>query len=177
MLGFMSDCRARIQAGCKADGEGIGMKAESRNRVYVASSWRNATQPAVVAALRLAGFFVYDFREPGVSQLGFSWSAIDDNWKDWDAESFRVALQHPSAQRGFAFDMTALLASAATVLVLPCGRSAHLELGYAVGAGQRTYVLSEDTHIEPELMYLMCSGICLSIAELISTMSRDLVEV
>ncbi|MCQ2145827.1 MAG: hypothetical protein MJY72_08790 [Bacteroidales bacterium] len=34
-------------------------------KIYVASSWRNPHYPAVVAALRDAGFDVYDFRNPG----------------------------------------------------------------------------------------------------------------
>lgn len=32
--------------------------------IYVASSWRCARQPAVVAALRAAGHEVYDFKNP-----------------------------------------------------------------------------------------------------------------
>jgi hypothetical protein len=39
-------------------------------RVYVASSWRNGQQPAVVAALRAAGHEVYDFREPRQATTG-----------------------------------------------------------------------------------------------------------
>ena len=41
-------------------------------------------------------------------------------------------------------DMAALRSADATVLVLPCGRSAHLELGWAAGSGQRTVVLLDD---------------------------------
>ena len=39
------------------------------------------------------------------------------------------------------------------VLVMPCGRSAHLEAGYFVGAGKRLIILINDS--EPELMYKM----------------------
>jgi hypothetical protein len=51
------------------------------------------------------------------------------------------------------------------VLVLPCGRSAHLELGYAAGLGQRTAVLMLEP-CEAELMYLLVDRLCLSIDEL-----------
>ena len=54
-----------------------------------------------------------------------------------------------------------------TVLVLPCGRSAHLELRYAAGMGQRTAVLMLEPQ-EPELMYGLCDHICLSMVELLS---------
>jgi hypothetical protein len=67
--------------------------------------------------------------------------------------------------------MNALRAADITVLVLPCGRSAHLELGYATGAGQCTIVLLDDPMSEPELMYLMNSHICTSLAEVVAAVS------
>ena len=96
-------------------------------KIYVASSWRNNLQPRVVVALREAGHEVYDFRHPAPGNTGFRWSEIAPDWEDWTAEQFREALSHPVAARGFGFDMAALANSDACVLVLPCGRSAHLE--------------------------------------------------
>jgi hypothetical protein len=55
----------------------------------------------------------------------------------------------------------------ATVLLLPCGRSSHLELGYACGAGQRTLVLLDNPMSEPELMYLMTTKICVTLVEVL----------
>ena len=57
-------------------------------------------------------------------------------------------------------------AADATILVLPCGRSAHLELGYAAGLGQITGVLMNGPD-EPELMYKARSFIADSIDEVI----------
>jgi hypothetical protein len=138
-------------------------------KIYVASSWRNWTQPAVVAALREAGHEVYDFRNPAPGDNGFGWRQLGlGDAKEWTPEIFREALRHPVARRGFDLDMNALRACDACVLVLPCGRSAHLELGWATGAGKRTLVLTAETLDEPELMYLMHDGICLSIDEVIA---------
>lgn len=148
------------------------MSEHKRLKVYVASSWRNPRQGAVVAALRQAGHDVYDFRAPALGQDGFSWSEIDLNWQTWTPRKFREALQHLAAKRGFSFDVRALASADATVLVLPCGRSAHLELGYAAGSGQRTFVLCDSTLDEPELLYLMATGICLDIAELLDELQR-----
>jgi hypothetical protein len=67
--------------------------------------------------------------------------------------------------------MNALRAADVTVLVLPCGRSAHLELGYATGAGQLTLVLFADTIDEPELMYLMNTRICTSVDEVVANVT------
>jgi hypothetical protein len=139
-------------------------------RIYVASSWRNENaQQNTVAALRAAGHDVYDFRNPKPGDNGFAWRQIDPD-RDWlkDPARFRVGLEHPVAQHGFRLDMSALTYADATVLVLPCGRSAHLELGYAVGAGQRTVVLLDSPMSEPELMCLACDALCVSIDEVLS---------
>ncbi len=138
-------------------------------RIYVASSWRNeVVQQETVATLRAAGHDVYDFRNPEPGDNGFSWRQIDPD-REWlkDPARFRAGLEHPVAQHGFRLDMSALTSADATVLVLPCGRSAHLELGYAVGSGQRTIVLLDTPMSEPELMYLACDAMCVSIGEVL----------
>lgn len=147
--------------------------------IYVASSWRNKSQQMVVAALRAAGHEVYDFRHPRPGDNGFAWSDLegkapgmraDGAWQDWTPEEFRAALDLPRAREGFALDMDALRACDACVLVLPCGRSAHLELGWAAGAGKRTLVLFTQQD-EPELMYRMLDGVCVSVPEVIAMLS------
>ena len=115
--------------------------------------------------LREQGFDVYSFRNPAPGDDGFHWSEIDPAWESWTPEQYREALQHPLAQVGFAQDKRALQMADVTVLVLPCGRSAHLELGYAAGQGQHTAVLMLEPN-EPELMYLLCDRICLTMDEL-----------
>lgn len=139
-------------------------------RVYVASSWRNTRQPAVVAALRAAGHAVYDFRHPAPGNEGFQWSAIDPAWRAWTPEAFLAALEHPLAVDGFALDWAALTACDACVLVLPCGRSAHLELGVAAGAGKRTVILLADG--EPELMYRLADAVCTTIDMVVVAVTR-----
>lgn len=134
-----------------------------KNLIYVASSWRNPRQASVVAALRKDHGLhaVYDYRQPAPGNDGFHWSEIDSAWKDWSGAHLSKALDHPIAESGFKSDMDALQAATAVVLVLPCGRSAHLELGYATGAGKMTLVywpkdVGPSNGGEPELMYRMC---------------------
>jgi nucleoside 2-deoxyribosyltransferase len=122
-------------------------------KVYVASSWRNQLQPAVVAALREAGHDVNDFKNPAPGNNGFHWPEIDENWQAWTPEQLREAHKHPIAEAGFKLDMDALTGADACVLVMPSGRSAHIEAGYAVGAGKPTCILLAEG--EPELMYKM----------------------
>jgi hypothetical protein len=140
--------------------------------IYVASSWRNKRYPAVLDALRSAGHDVYDFRHPAPGDHGFSWHECAVNEELVDPKHFRDdVLTRARPRQAFTSDMSALHRAKATVLVLPCGRSAHLELGYAVGAGQSTFVLMDERVDEPELMYLMCSKIVVSVDELITALS------
>jgi hypothetical protein len=120
--------------------------------IYVASSWRNHYQPGIVHALRRCGHDVYDFRHPKPGTGGFAWADIDSEWKSWTPEQYREALKHPIAEAGYALDIAALKACDACVLVLPSGRSASWEFGYAMGQGKRGYVMQLG-ECEPELMY------------------------
>lgn len=141
-------------------------------KIYVASSWRNKHQPQVVAALRAAGHEVYDYRHPEPGNEGFAWSEIDPGWQQWSTEQFREALDHPVAQHGYSLDFTALWQADAVVLVLPCGRSAHLEMGYGCGAGKHTVVYSPERH-EPELMYKLCTlGVVATMTELLGVLEE-----
>lgn len=134
------------------------------SRIYVASSWRNTYQPSVVEALRDDGHEVYDFKNPPHGMGGFAWKDLDPNWEKWTTEAYRnQLLTSEVASHGFMSDFRAMLWADTCVLVMPCGRSAHLELGYMAGAGKRTIILLSDG--EPELMNLLANDICVSLAE------------
>lgn len=134
--------------------------------VYVASSWRNTFQPAVIATLKSAKIDCYDFRNPEPGDKGFAWSEIDPDWLTWTPEQYVKQLDHLRAVDGFAKDFAAMERADTFVLILPCGRSAHLELGWAVGAGKRTAILL-DERPEPELMYKMVDYLATSLFDLL----------
>ena len=123
------------------------------SKIYVASSWRNERQPEVVALLRECGHEVYDFRNPKEGDKGFHWSEIDPNWKNWTPEEYIEALDHPIAEAGYKSDFDAMLWAEVFVGVMPFGRSASLEMGWAAGQNRPTYLLLSDG--EPELMVKM----------------------
>ena len=58
-------------------------------RIYLASSWRNQAQPAIVGVLRKNGHEVYDFKNPPNGAGGFSWLDIDKDWENWTAKEYR----------------------------------------------------------------------------------------
>src|SRR3546814_3929152 len=120
----------------------------------------------MVGLLRGWGHEVYDFRNPPHGEGGFAWSRIEADWQGWDARVFRdQLLSHPSAAAGYLSDYRAMEWADTVVCLLPCGRSAHLELGWAAGRGKRTVVVLADG-CEPELMYMMCGHLVVSEVEL-----------
>lgn len=146
-------------------------------RIYVASSWRNETQPGVVNWLRALGHEVYDFRHPRTGgpadprtlERGFHWSEIDPDWQEWSVERYRQNLLGSQvAADGFAGDWSAMNWADTGVLVLPSGRSSHLEAGYFTGhpSKQLHVLLPPEGRMEPELMYLMADGLHLHIGDL-----------
>lgn len=146
------------------------------NKVYVASSWRCALQPAVVTALRCVGIDCYDFRHPAPGNEGFHWSEVMPSYRRVgpgspeqlaDADEYLEALRHPIAEAGFAADFDAMQECDTCVLVLPCGRSAHLELGWFVGQGRRTAILLDGPTVVPELMYKMVDYVAPTLIDLL----------
>lgn len=136
--------------------------------VYVASSWANPLQVAVCAALKSAGIDHYDFKNPPHGEGGFHWSHVMPSYDPGRREAgtseqladmyeYLDALQTDVAEAGFHSDYDAMEKADTFVLVLPCGRSAHLELGWAWGANKRTAILLDgamnDNKVTPELMY------------------------
>lgn len=139
-------------------------------RIYVASSWRNEHQPGVVSILRQWGHEVYDFRNPP-GGAGFGWEQVNPDWKPTgdlrgavDPRAWREMLNHPIAKAGYASDKAAIEWCDAILYVLPCGKSASWELGYATALGKKPFVLALDL-VEPELMF-MEAAILVSMAEL-----------
>lgn len=127
--------------------------------IYVASSWRNHLQQGVVGKLRAAGLEVYDYQNPLSGERGVSWREISPAWQDWTPREWRDALNHPVAQHNFRQDKEAIDRADCCVLVLPCGRSAHLEAGYCAGQGKPVYTLALE-RVEPELMALLLGPYC-----------------
>ena len=141
-------------------------------KIYVASSWRNQYQPEVVRRLRAEGFAVHNVYEGGKpvpDDHNFDWARVGCSpEKQYPSpEKYRDALRHLIAVDVFNKDMAALRDCDVCVLVLPSGRSAHLEAGWAAGAGRLVLALVPES-IEPELMYSMFETVCISVDELIT---------
>lgn len=141
-------------------------------KIYVASSWRNYLQAGIVSALRSIGHEVYDFRNPKPGDNGFHWRDIHPNYMNWTPEEFKAGIKTPIAQEGFMSDFAAMQWADTGVLVLPSGRSSHLEAGYFSGAGKPWYIVMFGA-VEPELMYNMATGIFTTMDELFDVFYQE----
>jgi len=133
-------------------------------KIYVASSWRNQLQPPVVKYLRAHGHRVYDFRNPKEGDNGFHWSDIDPDWEAWTSRKYLECLSHPVAEKGFKSDFDAMKWADVFVGVMPFGRSAAIEMGWASGQNKTTILLLESG--EPELMVKCFDHICCDLHEI-----------
>lgn len=97
----------------------------------------------------------------------------DDYWKAYEKEkghSYVEALSGYSASHVFGFDKHHLDTASAAILVLPAGRSGHLELGYMAGRGAYTAILLTPEYEDErfDVMYKFANRVTydlLSIAE------------
>lgn len=147
-----------------------------KRKIYVASSWRNTIYPSVLAALIGAGHECYDFRNPRDGNNGFSWRDVDPDWLYWSPERYVEKIVSPIARAGFDLDKAALDWCDTCVLVLPCGRPAHLEAGYAAGQRKDVVFLLHPDKFEPELMYLLGTATAVDIFSLLAileTLTRE----
>lgn len=75
----------------------------------------------------------------------------DDSWQKYETlrgRSYKEALRGYAANHVFNFDHHHLRRATHVVLVMPAGKSGHLELGFAVGQGKKAYVLFPEKYEE-----------------------------
>ena len=123
--------------------------------IYLIGSLRNPAVPLLAEDLRFAGFDVFD-----------DWYAAgpeaDDRWRDYEnarGHTYAQALQGYAAQHVFRFDKYHLDRCDAAVLLMPCGKSGHLELGYMIGQGKPGFVLFDEIPERYDVMLAFASGV------------------
>ena len=80
----------------------------------------------------------------------------DDYWKSYEiarGHSYQEALSGYAARHVFEFDKHHLDRCDAALLVLPAGKSGHLELGYVIGSGKRGFILLDGEDVRFDVMY------------------------
>jgi hypothetical protein len=132
-------------------------------KIYLMGSLKHDVVPTVAWELREHGFDVFD-----------DWHAsgpeADHHWRNYEVakgNNYRDALQAPFANHAFDFDKWHIDESDVGVLVMPAGKSGHLELGYMIGRGKRGYILMDKEPEGWDMMYKFAHGIFYDINQLV----------
>ena len=119
-------------------------------KIYIASSWKNSSWLLSIASLfRSWGHEVDLFCDESSKRFVFCFSQIDN----YETLTQQTALQEPMFQKAFCEDRKWIDWCDVVVMILPCGNSAHLEAGYAKGAGKRLYIVGDFQPGEFDVMY------------------------
>lgn len=118
-------------------------------KVYLIGSLRNPKIPHLGKVIRDSGFDVFD------DWFGAGERA-DDAWQEYEqvrGRSYPEALRGLAAENIFNFDIRHLNEANIGVLILPAGKSGHLELGNLIGQRKPCYVLFEEEPKRWDVMY------------------------
>ena len=132
--------------------------------LYLIGSLRNPEIPYIGNRLREIGFEVFD-----------DWFAggkiADDEWQAYETvrgHSYKQALRGYAASHVFDFDLHHLNRADIGLLVLPSGKSCHLELGYLIGQGKPGYVLFDSVPERFDVMYKFATNVFFDLEELLN---------
>lgn len=138
------------------------------NKIYIIGSMRNPEIPILANDLRKNGFNVFDdWYSPGPE--------ADDKWQEYEKQRgrhYKEAIRGHHARTVFNFDKSHLDDCDAGILVMPAGRSGHIELGYLAGQKKTTYVLFDKEPERFDVMYQFVDDIFFSKKELIDELTR-----
>jgi hypothetical protein len=122
-----------------------------KKKIYI-GALKNAEITSIAAELR-PKYDVFDqwiTPGPDADQYLFEYSKK----RGWN---YKEALTCDAAKNNFDFDKRHIDSADIVVMVMPAGKSAHLELGYSIGIGKEAHILFDK---EPERFDLMYNCSC-----------------
>lgn len=135
-------------------------------RIYLIGSLENPRLPEIGNTLRDDGHTVFDDWFAGGPDADKEWRKYEEG----RGRSFEEALKGEAANNIFQFDYRHLNESDAAVLVLPAGKSGHMELGYMIGSGKWGFILLDDS-VPPkwDVMYCFAHHVTRNLSDLRNT--------
>ena len=135
--------------------------------IYLIGSLRNPEVPKVAKILRDAGHDVFD-----------DWYAAgpeaDDHWMQYEKDrgsDFARALDGYAARHVYEYDKSHLDRCGVGVLLMPAGKSGHLELGYMIGQGKPGYILLPSEPERYDVMYNFARGVYSNVDSLLKALA------
>jgi hypothetical protein len=135
---------------------------------YLIGSLKNPQIPEIGNAIRALGLEAFD------DWWGAGHEA-DDWWQRYEntrGRTYKEALAGFAAQTVFNFDKRHLDRCDGAILVLPAGRSGHLEFGYAVGSGKKGFILFDKTPERYDVMYNFATDVYFDLKDLLNELAK-----
>lgn len=137
--------------------------------VYIIGALKNPNILEVAKKIRAEGHEVYDeWYCPGKN--------ADLHWQEYctfNGLSYSQALKGWHAKQVFEIDKFHLDRCDAAILVLPAGKSGHMELGYIKGLGKKGYILLDGEPEKFDIMYKFSDLVTTDLQEIISEISNQ----
>ena len=138
-------------------------------KIYIMGSLRNPRIPIIANRFEKEGHDVF-------ADWFASGPETDDYWKTYEESRGRTyfqALKGKAAKNTFEFDKKWLDWADTVVMVLPAGRSAHMEFGRAVGQGKPAYVLFDEEPVDRwDVMYQFATDVYDDLEVLVEELSE-----
>lgn len=138
--------------------------------IYIIGALRNPKVPEFANALEAEGFEAFaDWFSPGPD--------ADDFLRDYSharGRSYKQALASYAAQHVFHFDKLHIDRADAAIMIMPAGKSGHLELGYCIGQGKPGYILFDAEPERFDVMHLFATEIFFDQNDLFQTLKKAL---
>jgi hypothetical protein len=134
-------------------------------KIYLASSWKNADSVRHFENLLLKhGHHVDCFCTNNPER--FTYSPKNLNLEDYNEKTY---LELPQVKRIYLENKKWLDWCNVVIMIHPCGRSSHLEAGYAIGSGKKLLIFVPSfTQGEFDAMYLFADLITDSMEEILT---------
>lgn len=135
---------------------------KNKKTVYIIGSLRNEKIPHIANEIRKLGFEVFDdWFSPGPE--------ADEFWRKYEkirGSTYKQALNNWAGKHIYEFDKFHIDRSHIGILIMPAGKSGHLELGYMIGQGKKGFVLFDEEPEKWDIMYQFATAVCFNFDEL-----------
>lgn len=140
--------------------------SKDKKMIYVIGSLRNQNIPLIANKLRKLGFEVFDdWFSPGPE--------ADDFWRNYEkvrGSTYKQALNNWAGKHVYEFDKFHIDRANIGIMVMPAGKSGHLEIGYMIGQGKPCFILFDEEPERWDVMYQFSQenggAICFNFEEL-----------
>ena len=127
-------------------------------KIYLASSWKRKETVSVMHDILVKrGHEADSFCRTDSKRVSFNWDELveimyNEGIDIRSANAIRM-VDHWRVKEAFKEDKKYIDWADTLIMLMPCGRSAHLEAGYAAGTGKKLYIIGGFEPGEFEVMY------------------------